>query len=234
MTQVKAIPRGVDFSRIAKDSYASRKARTASSSKPEADASKKQDDPVCQASAKPTSDAKREASDYSGWKNARLKEECKKLGMPITGNKADLIARLNGPRPPTIWVQRKNAELYVPNRYDSCGCAILVAIYLHQRQQPDQKEWKGLEKDEIVTLAESLDISRDPFTGTGKGMFHYDGWSCMGALREGQSPLVWRQKGGYFKLTTIGEFSGFRIAEAMHDWCHQHGKCRCDQAGLSL
>lgn len=59
-------------------------------------------------------------------------------------------------------------------------------------------------KEEIITLAENLKIPKDPFTGTGKGLFNYNGWSCMGPLWEGQLPLVYWQKGGYFKLTDIG------------------------------
>jgi hypothetical protein len=74
---------------------------------------------------------------------------------------------------------------------------------------------------------------QDPFSGTGTGIFNYDGWSCMGQLREGQSPLVFRQKGGLFKLTTIGgDLSGFHIASAMHDWCHAYNKCRCNDVTL--
>lgn len=91
-----------------------------------------------------------------------------------------------------------------------------------------------MRKEDIITLSESLDISRDPFTGTGKGTFNYDGWSCMGPLREGECPLVLRQKGGFYKLTSMGgDMSGMKIAGAMHEWCHLYGNCRCRDVGFS-
>lgn len=167
----------------------------------------------------------------NSWKVAELRAECERYGLPTTGNKASLIKRLLGPRPPAAWLQRKKASLYIPSRYDTCASAILVGIWLHQRR--NEATWRGLLKDDIISLAESLDISKDPFSGTGKGLFNYDGWSCMGQLREGELPLVFRQKGGFFKLTTIGgELSGLHIAAAMHDWCHMHNKCSCQTIGL--
>ena len=233
MQRVRSIPVGTDFSRIAKDRSTLKAAKTLSGSVAEDEPSN--GGPGCpvpkeksMAAIKHDSDM---ASRYSNWKVAQLKEECDKHGLPKTGNKVDLMNRLLGPHPPKAWLQRKNASLYVPSRYDTCASAILVAIWMHQRQK--EESWKGLEKEDIISLSERLDISKDPFSGTGKGIFNYDGWSCMGQLREGQSPLVFRQKGGLFKLTTIGgDLSGFHIASVMHDWCHAHNKCRCNDVGL--
>eukprot|EP00934_Nitzschia_sp_Nitz4_P007927 Nitzschia sp. Nitz4//scaffold171_size48012//30994//33696//NITZ4_007129-RA/size48012-processed-gene-0.15-mRNA-1//-1//CDS//3329538713//7917//frame0 len=167
---------------------------------------------------------------YKGWKKPELERECEKWGLTKTGSKADLIARLCGPRPPSQWLQRKQAGLYVPTRYDTCATAILVALFLHQQRQPG---FKGLRKEEIIPLAEGLDISRTPFTGTGRGKFEYDGWSCMNSLTKGEAPLVITEKGGRFKLTSLnGDMSGLCLAEAMHQWCHRYGKCKCQELGF--
>ena len=236
MKQIKNIPEGVDFSKVAKDHQIQRlstgsildasqeKLGTNSIGKNASNASRAE----CNATNENIVDDL-----YDTWKLQQLKAECEKYGLPKTGRKEDLVLRLRGPRPPKAWLQRKKANLYVPTRFDSCGSAILVAIWLYQCRE-NNESWRGLEKDDIITLAESLQISKDPFTGTGKGAFDYDGWSCMGPLREGQSPLVWRQKGGFFKLTTVGgEDSGFQVAGAMHQWCHDNGKCRCRELGWS-
>jgi len=234
MQRVRSIPVGTDFSRIAKDRFTHSAARTLSRSG--ADDEPLNGGPNCPVPKEKSMVAKNKhdsdlASRYNSWKVAQLKEECDKRGLPKTGNKVELINRLLGPHPPNAWVKRKNASLYVPSRYDTCASAILVAIWMHQRQK--EESWKGLEKEDIISLSESLDISKDPFSGTGKGIFNYDGWSCMGQLREGQSPLVFRQKGGLFKLTTLGgDLSGFHIASVMHDWCHAHNKCRCNDLNL--
>lgn len=239
MARVQAIPRGIDFSRIARDHRTRRISENGTAFPAEYSSEKPSATNPLHHSAKETSTAacqKHESSShdqYNSWKVSQLKEECEEYGLPKTGKKADLIVRLSGPRPPKAWLQRKKANLYVPARYDTCGSAILVSIWLHQRQQSNMDSWKGLEKEDIIALAENLKISKDPFTGTGKGLFNYDGWSCIAPLREGQSPLIFRQKGGFFKLTTIGgDMSGFRIAEEMHDWCHAHQKCQCKEAGL--
>jgi SAP domain len=39
-----------------------------------------------------------------------LKQQCAEWGLPKTGNKEDLITRLNGPRPPKVFMQRKAAK----------------------------------------------------------------------------------------------------------------------------
>lgn len=241
MSQVRAIPRDVDFSRIAKDHKSSAR-DTENHGAPNGSqgghlhaSALNEMAPLRVARAEAGGmEQSNQKSRYDSWKLPQLKEECEKFGLPKTGKKGDLIARLLGPKPPNAWLQRKKANLYVPMRYDTCASAILVSIWLHQRRQTNADTWKGLEKDEIVALAESLKISKDPFTGTGKGLFNYDGWSCMGQLRDGQCPLVFRQKGGFFKLTTMGgEVSGMKIAEGMHEWCHAHQKCLCDEVDLS-
>jgi SAP domain len=233
MQRVRSIPIGTDFSRIAKDRSTIKAVKSWSHSGSEDEPSNGSPDfPVPeQKSTKVIKNDSELASRYNSWKVAQLKEECDRHGLPKTGNKVDLVKRLLGPRPPAAWLKRRNASLYVPSRYDTCASAILVAIWIHQRQ--NEESWKGLEKEDIISLSERLDISKDPFSGTGTGIFNYDGWSCMGQLREGQSPLVFRQKGGLFKLTTIGgDLSGFHIASAMHDWCHAYNKCRCNDVTL--
>ena len=232
--RIKNIPSGVDFSKVAKDHQRQRITNTRDASQdnvdtiPPGDLSRNVSAPKCNTTNESVVD-----DTYESWKLQQLKAECEKYGLPKTGRKEDLVQRLRGPRPPKAWLQRKKANLYVPTRFDSCGSAILVAIWLHQRRE-NSESWKGLEKDDIITVAESLKISKDPFTGTGKGSFDYDGWSCMGPLKEGQSPLVWRQKGGFFKLTTVGgEESGFQVAGAIHKWCHDNGKCLCTELGFT-
>jgi hypothetical protein len=229
MQHVRSIPVGTDFSRIAKDRYS---AKTVQSVSPVGTECRPTSDGLSTQKSLATVNKDNElAARYNSWKLPQLKDECDKYGLPKTGNKASLIQRLLGPRPPEAWLQRKKADLYVPSRYDTCASAILVAIWLHQRQ--NEESWKGLDKGDIISLAESLKISKDPFSGTGKGLFNYDGWSCIGQLREGQSPLVFREKGGFFKLTTVGgDISGFQIAAAMHEWCHVHNKCRCHDMGF--
>jgi len=231
MQRVRTIPAGTDFSRIAKDRQLNKAASQSVSATDTSTGRRSPSSPVLK--DKPITNLKgnvANASQYNSWKIVQLKEECDKFGLSKTGNKETLIKRLIGPRPPEAWLKRKRSNLYIPSRHDTCASAILIAIWLHQRNKDDS--WKGLEKEEIITLAESLEISKDPFTGTGKGAYSYDGWSCMGPLREGQCPLVFRHKGGSFKLTTVGgDISGFQIAAAMHEWCHAHNQCRCREAG---
>lgn len=100
-----------------------------------------------------------------------------KYGLVKTGKKADLINRLNGPRPPSILLERKAKGCYVPSRHNTCATALLVALYLEQEKaNPD---WNGMTKDELYALAESLEISKDPFSGVFTGQYKHDGWSSM-------------------------------------------------------
>lgn len=62
---------------------------------------------------------KSETIQYDNWKLAQLKDECEKFGLPKTGKKADLITRLQGPRPPHAWLKQKEANVYVPTQFDN-------------------------------------------------------------------------------------------------------------------
>jgi hypothetical protein len=85
-------------------------------------------------------------------------------------------------------------------------------------------------KEELYALAESLDISKDPFSGLVTSHFKYDGWSSMSDLRSGEIPLIILKR-GHFKLTTSCNIAGYTFAEAMHIWCHEHNNCKCHEVG---
>lgn len=70
--------------------------------------------------------------DYSKWSMISLKQQCTEWGLPKTGNKEDLITRLNGPRPPKVFMQRKAAKQYTPDRHDIGANALLVWLVLQQ------------------------------------------------------------------------------------------------------
>ena len=83
-----------------------------------------------------------------------LAEECQKFGLPKSGSRADLMERLNGPRPPALWVERKRKNQYVPVRHNVAATALLVAMHLHvQKAGPENP---GMTKDEVCKMAESL------------------------------------------------------------------------------
>ena len=163
--------------------------------------------------------------DYSNWSVAALKDECIKHGLAKSGSRVDLILRLNGPWPPKIWLKRKEKGEYVPNGHDTGGCAILVAMLLLHQEEPHTIDFS---KDEVYVKAESLRITKNPFSGgtTQTGPYHYDGWSNMKNLLEGDPPLVVKKK-KRFRLTKSCDISGYPLAEAMHKWCHDHNKCSC-------
>ena len=246
--EVEKIPYNTDFSRIAKDMVKSRLNDT-----PELKANSNQSNVSSSSFTKkakvqtklsfglekatstvqikpPPNKIKTTENQYQGWTVTQLKEECAKYGLPKTGKKADLIDRLNGPRPPKILLERKARGYYVPSRYNTCATALLVGLWLEQRK--NEVDWKGLTKDELYPLAESLDISKDPFSGVATGAFKYDGWSSMSDLKGGEIPLVVLKR-GYFKLTTHCEVAGLSLAESLHGWCHQHGVCSCRELGYT-
>jgi len=172
--------------------------------------------------------------EYSKWSIAALKQQCTDWGLPKAGRKEELIARLKGPRPPAALLQRRAAKQYTPERHDIGANAILVGMVL--QQCPGGRiddNFQGTTKDPLYVLAESLNITKNPFSGgtTQTGPYHYDGWCNMGRLLEGDPALVCRIPGRRFKLTTSGPISGVPIAKAVHRWCHEHNKCSCQELG---
>mmetsp|Transcript_12685 Transcript_12685/g.19500 ORF Transcript_12685/g.19500 Transcript_12685/m.19500 type:complete len:296 (-) Transcript_12685:93-980(-) len=236
--EVKKIPRETDFSKMAKDMAKSKRSvQVETTSNASAKKNKKItiQTTLFPSSGKLKADSVSKPKDtgssqFSGWTVAKLQKQCVEWGLPKTGKKADLIVRLSGPRPPKLLLERKAKGCYVPSRYNTCATALLVGLWLEQRTAgPD---WKGMTKEELYPLAESLDISKDPFSGVATGPFKYDGWSSMSDLRSGEIPLVVLKR-GHFKLTTSSEIGGFHLAEALHSWCHEHGICSCQQFGYS-
>lgn len=225
--EVRKIPPGVDFSNMAKDWVQSRPPvanKMLEAIDLTGTSSKKEPVQTKLAFGKP----KKEWNEYSGWKVSELQQECAKYGLVKTGKKADLIDRLNGPRPPGILLERKAKGCYVPSRYNTCSTALLVALYLEQEK--NDADWQGMTKEELYALAEALDISKDPFSGVQTGQFKYDGWSAMSDLRGGEFPLVVLKR-GHFLLTTGTEISGYPLAKALHKWCLEHGKRTCQSLG---
>jgi len=121
-----------------------------------------------------------------------LKRLCKERGVPVTGSKAVLVARLLEPPLGEALTRRKAQGLYVP-RADSANAAILVALYLHeqsvltrQEQQQQRAQVGGgggaaldqasssapmragclLSKAELLLAAEATGISTAPMQGT--------------------------------------------------------------------
>lgn len=175
------------------------------------------------------------AIDYSVWKTAALKQQCREWGVPQTGSKSDLIQRLHGPRRPQVLMERERCGQYAPKRHNIGACALLVGLVVEQ-QKHNSDGYKGDTKDSLYIRAESLNITKNPFSGgtTQTGPYHYDGWTNMKELLCGDPPLVCRLKGGRYKLTTCGPISGFPIAKAVHKWCHEHKKCSCQDLGYTF
>jgi SAP domain len=255
-SEVQKLPKTTDFSRLAKDAMATRLER-AQSVAVEADdgiqvleppthvdkgtGTKKEDDQKS-SSKKPTtgchlppnensskSGKKESVIDYSKWSVVALQKQCVEYGLTKTGTKAMLIERLNAPRPPKVWLERKQRKKFVPTRHDSCATAILVGLYLHERDHGnDDEEYVGMTKEELYTQSETLDISKEPFSGgTRTGPYDYDGWSSMTKLIQGEDPALVTKKKGRFKLTRSCSIAGYPLAEALHEWCHEYNNCKC-------
>ena len=240
LQELKKIPESTDFSRLAKDAMASRMEQEqegsgGTSSVPETKATRS---PSTKNSPSIGKDRQRHplflpkqkkkdasATKYDKLTKAELQEKCTEFGLTTSGNKAELINRLCGPRPPKVWLERKKRGQKVPKTYDTCNTALLVGLYLKEKDAPPN--YDGMTKEELYTLAESLDISKDPFSGRGDGPFHYDGWSGMNScLLTGDPALVVLNRRKY-KLTRSSSIAGYALAEALHTWCHEHGKCKC-------
>jgi hypothetical protein len=170
--------------------------------------------------------AKNNSDPYKDWTTVQLKKKCFECGLSRSGTISEIKARLNGPHPPKVWLRRKQAKKFVPARYDVGGTAILVALYLHEKDAGEDNP--GMTKDELYVKAEELEITKNLFSGgtTQTGPYLYDGWKSMAPLLNGDPALVilsrWR-----YKLTRSSELAGYSLAEAMHKWCHQHNNCRC-------
>lgn len=168
---------------------------------------------------------KAEHPDYSKWKRDELVKECLQFGLTKSGSRNDLIERLQGPRPPTLWIERKTKGHWVPARPDSSGTALMVALLLLHQEFPSETE--GFRKADICKKADALNISREPFVGGKKsfGQF-YDGWSSCAYCKKDPA-LVEKGKNFKFRLTKQGQYAGYPLAEQLHEWCHLHNTCSC-------
>lgn len=163
---------------------------------------------------------------YEGWSRKALVEECGKAGLPKSGSIADLVARLKGPRPPPAWIKRKCKGEYVPARYNVGSTALLVALYLHEIEVGEANV--GISKDDLYVKTERLEITKNPFSGgtTQTGPYLYDGWTNMPPLLKGDPALV-IVKSGKYRLTRSCDIAGFEFAKQLHKWCHEHNNCPC-------
>ena len=140
-----------------------------------------------------------------------------------------LIERLNGPHMPKVWLTRKRKREYVPARHDCGARALLVGLYILEKDATDAgPDHKRVSKNELYVKAEELEITKNPFSGgtTQTGPYLYNGWSNIGKLLKGNPPLVLLKKGRYM-LTRSCEIAGYPLAKTTHELCHQHGKCKC-------
>eukprot|EP00547_Thalassionema_nitzschioides_P008436 CAMPEP_0194227436 /NCGR_PEP_ID=MMETSP0156-20130528/42854_1 /TAXON_ID=33649 /ORGANISM="Thalassionema nitzschioides, Strain L26-B" /LENGTH=437 /DNA_ID=CAMNT_0038959917 /DNA_START=2287 /DNA_END=3602 /DNA_ORIENTATION=+ len=138
----------------------------------------------------------------------QLQTLCKSVGLACTGSggKTELLARYRGPHPPKVWLQRKKTGEYVPRSYNVGSSALLVALYLHEeRSNKQQQQQRGMTKEELYVLAESLSITKNPFSGgtTQTGPYHYDGWSNMKFLLHEDPALVIRIKNKRYRLNGV-------------------------------
>jgi ERCC4-type nuclease len=175
---------------------------------------------------KVTAKNENDSDPYKDSTTEQLKKKCVECGLSKSGTVGKIRARLNGPHPPNVWVRRKQAKQYVPARYNVTATALLVALYLHEKNA--DKDDPGMTKEELYIKAEELVISKNPFSGgtTQTGPYLYDGWSSMAPLLKGDPALVILYRRRY-KLTRSSELAGYTFAEAMHKWCHQHNSCPC-------
>lgn len=236
--KVAEIPRQTDFSRIAKY-YKKERSKLAQSqssltdtgypTSPKNRPSLPSEQP---AAKKRKSSVVDEDDSYAGWSKNALVNECQAAGLAKSGSIAALVARLKGPRPPPAWLKRKAAKEYVPQSYNVGSTALLVALYLHETEVGEARA--GISKDDLYVKAESLEITKNPFSGgtTQTGPYHYDGWANMKYLLNGDPALVVRQKGKY-RLTRSCDIAGFEFAKQMHKWCHEHNNCPCGATDFS-
>ena len=175
--------------------------------------------------------AKTDSDPYEGFTAEQLRRKCVECGLSKSGKVCDMKVRLNGPHPPNVYLRRKQAGQYVPKSFNVAATALLVALYLHEKDAAEGD--LGMTKEELYVKAEGLHITKNPFSGgtTQTGPYHYDGWSSMKPLLTGDPALVIFSRKRY-KLTRSSELAGYSFAEAMHKWCHQHNNCPCGAADL--
>lgn len=85
--------------------------------------------------------------EYRNLSIAQLQAKCTEVGLVKGGSKENLIERLRGPKPPQVWLDRKSKGEYVPTRHNTGASALLVALYLHERQADENA--LGLTKPEL-------------------------------------------------------------------------------------
>ena len=186
---------------------------------------------------------------------ASLRSQCVKFGLPKTGKhpitgkqgkgKAVLITALNGPRPPAHWLKRKKAKLYNPSGVTSAATALLVTLFLHESEKlrSGSAIGDGLEHSVLSDKAASLEIKKNCWAGgttqnPRPGQQLRTGMTSMNELLASDKsrhtsappPLCYVvQKGTrrYYKLSRNHEFDGIKLAEDMHEWCHEWGRCKC-------
>lgn len=207
----------VDFSRLAKEHYRLKA-------------------PPVRDAARDITPLKRKAEDEHGSlskkeKVARKKELsalCASKGLLQSGTLEELAARSKNPSKPEILDKRKQNKLVAPTRHDTCDCAVLVAMLLHDRGG------EGDFKDDIYATATNLRITKNPFAGgtTQRGPHLYDGWSGVAKMSKGEVPLISLKKKKY-SLTRMHDLGGMEVAKALHKWCHEWGNCRCEDLGYT-
>ena len=224
--ELKKIPPSTDFSRLAKSAMERRvQASVAAAASKRAHAEVDYDSEIevleemssrenptgrrsllddLKPAAKPSRAKKTKASseDFSNMSKKQLEEKCVEYGLPKSGTKPDLISRLRGPRPPKLLVRRKQSGEYVPSKHDGASAALLVALYLHEKDAGTEN--RGLTKDELIVKADELQIMKTPILASPPGPYAYTGWDSMSrSLVKGDPPLVKIIKG---RIQTYSEF----------------------------
>jgi hypothetical protein len=153
-------------------------------------------------------------------KVVELKQLCESVGEISSGNKAALVDRLLTPANPALLVERKRAGKRVP-RDRTCNYALLCA--LDAAQEP-------LTKERWMAAAEATRIANVSLYEK-SGPMAYDGWAGVGGdLTQGDPPLVVKERGSRYKLSTCGgDDAGKAVASALHAKAHQRGWCSCSR-----
>jgi hypothetical protein len=72
-------------------------------------------------------------------------------------------------RPPKLLVRRKQSGEYIPSKHDGGSAALLVALYLHEKDAGTEN--RGLTKDELVVKADELQIMKTPILASPPGPY---------------------------------------------------------------